>query len=91
MQDEESSNMVRMYFRIFSDILINSEKFRLGRDTAQNRFYRKNDDYILEVIKKCPKPFPPFLLFAKLQFSPFDSVPLAVQHFAILRHHIRLI
>ena len=33
--------------------------------------------------------FPKFPLFAKIRFNPFDSVPLATMHFAMLRHHKR--
>ena len=44
---------------------------------------------LLEVIKRCPKPFPQFPLFAKIRFSPFVSMLLATLHFTIWWHHKR--
>ena len=35
--------------------------------------------------------FPQFLLFVKIRFNPYDSVPLAILHFVILWHYKRLI
>ena len=47
---------------------------------------------LLEVIKKCHKPFSTIPLeFVKIRFNPFDFVPVATLHFAILSHHKRLI
>ena len=36
------------------------------------------------LMKRCPSFFPRFPLFAKIRFNPFDSIPLATMHFAIL-------
>ena len=42
---------------------------------------------LLEEKKRWPEVFPQFLLFTKIRFDSFDSLPLANLHFAILWNH----